>query len=214
MINPLAVGPDTGFRLSSKERKNILKGRGHARTGISQRDIRGSSDKKYCITAAQQPTGNSSLVYIGNLKSETSEMEVRKHLANLGISCVSDVFSLNGKSSRYSSFCVSLGNASEMEKVFQAESWPIGVVVRPFRPAHRRNGNNKPYRRYYDKKSPVTVSRYRSNRNQDRHWSNRYTVFTDTDYNQNHGSNDERHQYHDRTRFEDYSDYYNHSYRY
>ena len=47
--------------------------------------------------------------------------------------------------SRESSFCVSLGSESSTVKAFSPNLWPIGVIVRPFRPArknsYRRHGN-------------------------------------------------------------------------
>ena len=142
--NPLII-PEEEFRHSSTERKRIQKGNIGLRAAVSQNDIRGTSENQHCISAAKQSPNNTLLVYVGNLDTATSEKDLRKHLANMQIQNVSDVIKLTGKySSRYASFCVSCNSETEMKNMFNTELWPMGVLVRPFRPSRRRLNFSKP----------------------------------------------------------------------
>ena len=87
---------------------------------MNQQDIRKTSKNNHCISAAGQNTTGTYLVYVGNLAIETSEFEISKHLSSLDI--MSDVIRLNGKSpTKQTSFCVSVSDGSDMNKVFPCD---------------------------------------------------------------------------------------------
>ena len=131
---PTQEGPSV-YRHSTKERKNILRGRTGARLPVQQGDIRGTSNNSHRINAARQPSSGTSLVYVGKLAVNTSCDDLRCHLSDVNIGDVADVVKLNSRNkTKETSFCISFNTSSELDKIFQAEIWPAGVIVRPFRP--------------------------------------------------------------------------------
>jgi hypothetical protein len=199
--NQLVNPSDTDFRHTSRQRKNIQKGQIGLRSAVPHTDIRGTSSNTYCISAAGQSSTNTFLVYVGNLDVGTTDQDLRRHISTQGITDVSDVISLKGKySSKQASFCVSFNNASDMKKMFQADIWPIGVIIRPFRPSNRQRGHNRShhgpsqYNRtsgHYSRNNRRTTDknrRYRTGSDRQQ-WENRFDVFQD-DYRLHHDRND------------------------
>ena len=131
---------DTGFRHSTKARRNILRGQAGLNAASGQQDVHGSSTSEHRIKAAS--TSRTYLIYVGKLSPHTTCDDLRCHLSDVQITDVSDVMQLNNFNNRahMSSFCVSLCSESSMLKTFNSSLWPTGVTVRPFRPARpRRN---------------------------------------------------------------------------
>ena len=103
-------------------------------------DIRGTSKDNHCISDAGQNTTGTYLGYVGNRAIE--------NISHHWMLIISDVIRLKGKSpTKQTSFCVSISNESDMNKVFHHDLWPLGVVVRPFRPSNRQRGNKR-FRQY------------------------------------------------------------------
>ena len=147
---------NAGFRHSSQERKNILRGSVRVNGANNQKDIRGASNSNHRIKAAVQNSVVSNiLVYVGKLAPNTTCDDVRCHLNDVNIDNVSDVMILNGIGrSQECSFCVSLDNEESMIKMFNPIIWPSGTVVRPFRPARakrtrEKRGPQKEYNRHH-----------------------------------------------------------------
>ena len=104
---PTQEGPsDAVYRHSTKERKNILRGRTGARLPVQQGDIRGTSNNSR-INAARQPSSGTSLVYVGKLAVNTSCDDLRCHLSDVNIGDVADVVKLNSRNkTKETSFCI------------------------------------------------------------------------------------------------------------
>ena len=118
-----------------------MRGRTGARLPVQQGDIRGTSNNSHRINAARQPSSGTSLVYVGKLAVNTSCDDLRCHLSDVNIGDVADVVKLNSRNkTKETSFCISFNTSSELDKVFQAEIWPAGVIVRPFR--HFKSSRN------------------------------------------------------------------------
>ena len=151
-----------------------MRGRTGARLPVQQGDIRGTSNNSHRINAAWQPSSGTSLVYVGKLAVNTSCDDLRCHLSDVSIGDVADVVKLNSRNkTKETSFCISFNTSSELDKVFQAEIWPAGVIVRPFRP-FKSSRNYRNFRGYHNSWST-------NNRNQHRgppdYRDDRYDVY-------------------------------------
>ena len=156
---------NAGFRHSSQERKNILRGSVRVNGANNQKDIQGASNSNHRIKAAVQNSVVSNiLVYVGKLAPNTTCDDVRCHLNDVNIDNVSDVMILNGIGrSQECYFCVSLDNEESMKKMFNPIIWPSGTVVRPFRPARAKRTREKrgPQKESYNRHHSGPVDSHR-----------------------------------------------------
>jgi hypothetical protein len=112
---------DAPFRHTRRDRKNILR----------KSRVMSHVQAAPKISKVQSET---CLVYVGKLKTDTTEKAVRAHLHEIGIDHedVADILRLNNKNRDYASFCISI-NTNESEAVaLRRSNWPSGVAVRKF----------------------------------------------------------------------------------
>ena len=131
-------GPESSeFQHTTQYRRNILRGRASA-ASINKPDTRGSSTGNHKIQAAGQSIEGTFLVYVGKLHSGTTVANVREHLADINIKDVSDIMCLNNRNYQSeTSFCISINSETSMHRAFQADLWPTGIIIRPFRPPYK-----------------------------------------------------------------------------
>ena len=168
---------DIGFQHSTRERQNIARGKTNLRAAtLNQPDIRGESNNKYRLRAAEDRATN--LVYIGRLAPNTQECDIRSHLKDIGIDDIADVFKLQSRHPhRESSYCVSIDSDRSMKLVFDSQSWPLNVIVRPFRPPRtsisNRSSQTSSYRNGSYHSQARSQTSYKPMMESDRGWYNR-----------------------------------------
>jgi hypothetical protein len=186
-VNPNPGGEaveDGGFRHTTQERRNIQRGQHRLRAAATdQADVQGTSTENHRISAA--PQSGRHLVYVGKLSPNTTNALIRQHLHDNNITDIADVVCLTNRfPSSEVSFCVSLDNEASMNKMFESNMWPLGVVIRPFRPSRPRRSNYRgtqngrswqqrgprhPRLQDYDNDGPKG--------NNNNHWSNRNSMY-------------------------------------
>ena len=157
-----------GFRLSSSERRSLTRNGRHSQqpapglpscptptastTCTANRfSVHGTAVGELLIQAARQPEQQHSAnrIYVGNILGGTSSDVLREFLLQIGIEGedIQDVFQLKVRDPNKASFCISLGSVEAYNLIFKAEKWPMGVIVRPFKPQRSRrvpHSNNRP----------------------------------------------------------------------
>ena len=187
-------GDEDGFRHTTKERKEIKRGKLPLRAATGHTDVTGTSTGSHGISASLQGQNAPYLIYVGRLNPHTTTEQLREHMHAVGITDIADVLELNQKSNVQKSFCVSVNGANSKDRAFEANLWPVGVIVRPFRPS-------KPRRRFnYYQRGSSGFSRVQPPRNQGKqfHFHDRSSDYFDND-NKYHGRYDN-----ERSRFDDY----------
>ena len=145
-----------GFRYSSYERKNILRGTRGLRAATSQRDIRGSSTGAHKISAVSESIDGPFLIYVGKLAACTTSTLLREHLVENNINDIADVICLNNRYGKTeSSFCISVNSQESMNIAFKPRCWPTGVVVRPFRPSRRQPRPQRSLSQQWRREEPI-----------------------------------------------------------
>ena len=129
------TGHEDGFRHSTWQRKNILKG-GQVKSIVNQPEVKGTSHNNFDIKACVSETSGIYAVYVGKLQHSSTTEKIRAHLNKVKIGGVADVISLNNRPNKTeASFCVSLNDEESAKKIFNPSLWPSEVLVRPFRPS-------------------------------------------------------------------------------
>ena len=161
--------PKIGFRHTTKDRNRIVKGKGVKQPNSSNKSNE-TSKSESSLTSYQSPqVGNcrgplriksavglvntpqhqhtaNHLVYVGQVRRETTEDDMRAHVADLGISdeSVADVIKLRCKDGKQSSFGISVCSKDAVKTLFSPNNWPEGVRIRTFRPARTKRYNPLP----------------------------------------------------------------------
>ena len=94
------------------------------------------------------------LIYVGGLKRDTSEDDIRSHLIDVGIENfdISDVIALTSRNQNQSSFCVSLDSKEAVDIIYERGNWPTHVRIRPYM-YNVHNENIRRLNREYTKKT-------------------------------------------------------------
>ena len=202
---------DTGFRHSTKARRNILRGQAGLNAASGQQDVHGSSTSEHRIKAAS--TSRTYLIYVGKLSPHTTCDDLRCHLSDVQITDVADVMQLNNFNNRahMSSFCVSLCSESSMLKTFNSSLWPTGVTVRPFRPARPRR--NQPPRAHLRQRKWQPGS-YRNASSNQRQRGQERVPHSRADHTRMHYDDYEENRYEPLLWDDSYSSHYNQDYDY
>ena len=126
------------FRLSSRERQKIRSG---SKVKASNRaEIKGSAATGFKISGASGDVRRGSRnIYVGKVKAATSTKDMRAHLRDIGVSHVSDVLELSCKVIGQTSFCITVDTAVDEDLIFEPNSWPSGIRIRPY----KEQSNNK-----------------------------------------------------------------------
>ena len=130
----------TGFRHTRAQRKKIKRSKVAPET---QNKNVSTSKVRAADTGVQSGKGHSGtyVVYIGRLKKETSEEDLRAHITDIGVPSdeIADVIPLRCRNEAQSSYCISLNSKSAESTVLCDKNWPHGVRVRLFHPRSRNN---------------------------------------------------------------------------
>ena len=148
---------DNGFRYPTSYRNKLLKG---SKPDFSQKtmceQISGNSQAVHRIQSAEttksspEPQDNNSKenhsVYVGHIHKNTTEDNIRAHVADIGIQLenITEVKKLKCKSLKMSLFCISVNAPDTQEKLYDANNWPMGVRIRQFHPANDRRTSSQP----------------------------------------------------------------------
>ena len=139
--------PVNGFRHTQSFRRKLLNGSEHRTNPSSYKsNMFGTSTTQHRVTSItssqdgvrpkQQTTSEQlCLVYVGRLTHTTTEDDLRAHLIDSGVSNdnIADVMKLRSRSTRESSFCVSLSNTEAESMIYVPSKWPEGTRIRPFK---------------------------------------------------------------------------------
>ena len=159
--------PNIGFRHTTKDRNRIVKGKGVKQPNSSNKSNETSKSESSSTSYQSPQVGNcrgplriksavvntpqhqhtaNHLVYVGQVSRETTEDDMRAHVADLGISdeSVADVIKLRCKDGKQSSFCISVCSKDAEKNLFSTNNWPEGVRIRTFRPARTKRYNPLP----------------------------------------------------------------------
>ena len=212
------------YRHTAAYRRKILRAKkpgtdGQSKSVENRAEVRGSSQDQHRVKSVQQDqlSQPTSLVYVGSLTRNTSEEDLRCHLMDIGVSNqnISDVFQLNSRSIKDTSFCVSLCDRQAEYLVYNPSNWPSGTRIRPFK---KRPNRRKPYQRSHHATGPrFRKQSYRQPRHAGE-WRNNdqkygYAWRSQTDHQQPHWYDDhwrfteDQHNSYDNT-YQDYMDYY------
>ena len=138
--------PVNSFRDTQSFRRKLLNG-SEQRTNPSsyKSNMFGTSTTQHRVTSItssqdgvrpkQQTTSEQlCLVYVGRL-THTDTDDLRAHLIDCGVSNdnIADVMKLRSRSTRESSFCVSLSNTEAESMIYVPSKWPEGTRIRPFK---------------------------------------------------------------------------------
>ena len=130
--------PVNGFRHTQSFRRKLLNGSEHSSYKSNMFGTSTTQHRVTSITSSQdgvRPKQQLCLVYVGRLTHTTTEDDLRAHLIDCGVynDNIADVMKLRSRSTRESSFCVSLSNTEAESMIYVPSKWPEGTRIRPFK---------------------------------------------------------------------------------
>ena len=119
---------DNDFRLPGHQRRPVI--RGFKLQSSNRTIINGSSSANFKVKRARSDdTRLLHTVYVGKLRAETSDKDVRAHLRDIGVAHVSEVSKLHCRTEGESSFCVSVDSLSDEDTIFDPCYLLLGANV-------------------------------------------------------------------------------------
>ena len=179
-----------GFRHTNAVRNSIRKGRSRSSHERRRQQVIGTGHQSHNLQVQKDARNfDTNLVYIGRLSAETSENGLREYMSKVGIpvKSVADVIKLKSRNPEASSFCISLSpeNQEVEDKVFNADTWPRGTLIRPYNENPRKSRRNK---------IQFTAPRFNRRKHIPRSHQ-KYDASHRNDFYQNHCQNDHHYEY-------------------
>jgi len=109
---------------------------------LAEENSQSQPQRAFHIQAAKASTTSS--IFVSKLSPETTEKEIRDHIIDIGVKHreLDDVsYVKTNNCNDWASFRITVSTKEAKDLVFNAKSWPPGVVRRPF--MTRNNNNNR-----------------------------------------------------------------------
>ena len=132
-------GGDQGFALPQHQRKQAKQGRLFT-------EVHGSATRTLTISGVAnqtQTTTRPRSVYIGKLSDSTTPITLRQHPREVGAHDITDVIDLKCKIPGRSSFCVIVDSQQSEDVLYNANNWPLGAKVRPYKEKKQIDHQNR-----------------------------------------------------------------------